>query len=94
MKFHDEKGKIGYIILWFLGVPASILILIFLLRGCTWFRWSFTGTFPQTVLVSSASLLDKTHPGACALPGARACRQIHLRLNTRLTTSPALTIFS
>ena len=33
--FHDEKGKIGYIILWFLGVPASILILIFLLRGCT-----------------------------------------------------------
>jgi hypothetical protein len=35
MKFHDEKGKIGYIILWFLGVPASILILIFLLRGCT-----------------------------------------------------------
>ena len=33
--FHDEKGKIGYIILWLLGVPASILILIFLLRGCT-----------------------------------------------------------
>ena len=31
----DQKGKIGYIILWLLGVPASILILIFLLRGCT-----------------------------------------------------------
>jgi len=32
---HDQKGKIGYIILWLLGVPASILVLIFLLRGCT-----------------------------------------------------------
>jgi len=31
----SQKGKVGYIILWFLGVPASILILIFLLRGCT-----------------------------------------------------------
>ena len=34
-KFADQKGKIGYIILWLMGVPASILILIFLLRGCT-----------------------------------------------------------
>src|SRR5438105_3797115 len=33
--FDDQRGKIGYIILWLLGVPASILILIFLLRGCT-----------------------------------------------------------
>jgi hypothetical protein len=31
----DQKGKIGYIILWLMGVPAGILILIFLLRGCT-----------------------------------------------------------
>ena len=31
----DQKGKIGYIILWLLGVPASVLIIIFLLRGCT-----------------------------------------------------------
>jgi hypothetical protein len=31
----DRKGKIGYIILWLLGVPIPILILIFLLRGCT-----------------------------------------------------------
>jgi hypothetical protein len=30
-----EEGKIGYIILWLLGVPASLLLLIFLLRGCT-----------------------------------------------------------
>ena len=31
----DESGKIGYIILWLLGVPVSVLLLIFLLRGCT-----------------------------------------------------------
>ena len=31
----DQSGKIGYIILWLLGVPAGILVLIFLLRGCT-----------------------------------------------------------
>ena len=31
----DEKGKIGYIILWLLGVPFGVLVLIFLLRGST-----------------------------------------------------------
>jgi hypothetical protein len=31
----DEKGAIGYIFLWLLGVPASVLFLIFILRGCT-----------------------------------------------------------
>ena len=34
-KFQDQKGKIGYIILWLMGVPFSVLLLIFLLRGCT-----------------------------------------------------------
>jgi hypothetical protein len=34
-RFNDQKGKIGYIILWLMGVPASVLVLIFLLRGCT-----------------------------------------------------------
>ena len=29
-----DEGAIGYIILWLLGVPASILFVIFLLRGC------------------------------------------------------------
>jgi hypothetical protein len=33
--FKDQRGKAGYIILWLLGVPASVLLLIFLLRGCT-----------------------------------------------------------
>jgi hypothetical protein len=30
-----EKGAIGYILLWALGVPISGLVIIFLLRGCT-----------------------------------------------------------
>jgi hypothetical protein len=29
-----EQGAIGYIVLWLLGVPASLLVVIFLLRGC------------------------------------------------------------
>jgi hypothetical protein len=31
----DEAGAIGYMVLWALGVPASLLFVIFLLRGCT-----------------------------------------------------------
>jgi hypothetical protein len=30
----DETGAIGYILMWLMGVPASILFLVFLLRGC------------------------------------------------------------
>jgi hypothetical protein len=30
----DTEGKIGYILLWALGVPVPILLVIFLLRGC------------------------------------------------------------
>jgi len=30
-----EEGAAGYILLWLLGVPASLLFLIFLMRGCT-----------------------------------------------------------
>lgn len=33
--YKTQTGKIGYILLWLLGVPIPILILIFLLRGCT-----------------------------------------------------------
>lgn len=29
----SEAGKIGYIIAWLLGVPASLLFIIFLIRG-------------------------------------------------------------
>ena len=30
----NEKGKIGYVILWLLGVPFGLLLLIFLVRSC------------------------------------------------------------
>ena len=33
-KIRSEKGGIGYIILWALGVPLPFLLLISLLRGC------------------------------------------------------------
>ena len=29
-----EEGAIGYILMWLLGVPASVLFVVFLLRGC------------------------------------------------------------
>ena len=31
----DERGAIGYILLWLLGVPAGLLFIVFLMRGCT-----------------------------------------------------------
>jgi hypothetical protein len=30
-----ERGKIGWILLWLLGVPIPVLLLLFLIRGCT-----------------------------------------------------------
>jgi hypothetical protein len=32
---HTEKGAAGYLLLWLLGIPIPVLLLIFLLRGCT-----------------------------------------------------------
>lgn len=29
-----QKGGIGYVLMWLLGVPIPILIIIALLRGC------------------------------------------------------------
>jgi hypothetical protein len=31
----EQAGKIGWILLWALGVPIPILLVLFLLRGCT-----------------------------------------------------------
>lgn len=31
----DDKGKVGWILMWALGVPIPILIILFLMRGCT-----------------------------------------------------------
>ncbi|WP_281181244.1 hypothetical protein [Oligoflexus tunisiensis] len=30
-----SEGKVGWVILWLLGVPLPILILFYVLRGCT-----------------------------------------------------------
>lgn len=30
-----QGGKMGWILLWLLGVPIPILLVLFLLRGCT-----------------------------------------------------------
>ena len=30
-----QEGKLGYILLWAIGVPIPLLFVIFLLRGCT-----------------------------------------------------------
>jgi hypothetical protein len=39
MKINDpqksEQGKIGWILLWLVGVPIPVLLIFFLLRGCT-----------------------------------------------------------
>jgi hypothetical protein len=34
-RYDGEQGAIGYILLWLMGVPASVLFLVFLVRGCT-----------------------------------------------------------
>ncbi len=31
----EQAGKVGWILLWLLGVPIPILIILFLVRGCT-----------------------------------------------------------
>jgi hypothetical protein len=31
----NRQGKAGWILLWLLGVPIPVLLLLFLLRGCT-----------------------------------------------------------
>jgi hypothetical protein len=30
-----QSGKIGYILLWLIGVPIPVLLVFYLLRGCT-----------------------------------------------------------
>jgi hypothetical protein len=31
----DQSGKVGWVLLWAMGVPIPILLVLFLLRGCT-----------------------------------------------------------
>jgi hypothetical protein len=30
-----ESGRVGWVVLWLLGVPIPVLIVLYLLRGCT-----------------------------------------------------------
>jgi hypothetical protein len=32
-KINGEAGRIGYLIAWLLGVPVSLLFIVFLIRG-------------------------------------------------------------
>jgi uncharacterized membrane protein len=34
-QLRDESGKAGWLFLWLLGVPIPLLLVLFLLRGCT-----------------------------------------------------------
>ena len=31
----NERGALGWILLWLVGIPLPILVLLFLVRGCT-----------------------------------------------------------
>lgn len=33
-RFKMESGKVGWILLWLIGVPLPILLLIYFLKGC------------------------------------------------------------
>ncbi len=30
-----QAGKVGWLLLWLLGIPIPILLILFLIRGCT-----------------------------------------------------------
>jgi hypothetical protein len=30
-----EEGRVGWVMLWLLGVPVPVLLLLYVLRGCT-----------------------------------------------------------
>ncbi len=32
---NSEEGKVGWILLWLLGIPIPVLVVLFLIRGCT-----------------------------------------------------------
>lgn len=33
---NNQEGKVGWILLWVLGVPIPVLVVLYFLRGCTW----------------------------------------------------------
>jgi hypothetical protein len=35
LSYGREQGKVGWILLWLLGIPIPVLFVLFLVRGCT-----------------------------------------------------------
>jgi hypothetical protein len=33
--FNNQRGEVGWVLLWLVGVPIPVLLVFFLLRGCT-----------------------------------------------------------
>lgn len=33
--FRSKEGRVGWALLWLMGIPVPILLILFLLRGCT-----------------------------------------------------------
>jgi len=33
--FTNASGKVGWILLWLIGIPVPVLLGLFLIRGCT-----------------------------------------------------------
>ena len=31
----SQSGRVGWIVLWLLGIPIPVLLILFLMRGCT-----------------------------------------------------------
>jgi hypothetical protein len=34
-EWKNREGKVGWAVLWLLGVPIPVLLILFLMRGCT-----------------------------------------------------------
>ena len=34
-QWKSQEGKVGWGLLWLIGVPIPVLLILFLLRGCT-----------------------------------------------------------
>jgi hypothetical protein len=34
-RFDKQRGKVGWLLLWLIGIPVPVLIFLFLIRGCT-----------------------------------------------------------
>jgi hypothetical protein len=34
-RLEQQRGKVGWLLLWLIGIPVPVLIFLFLIRGCT-----------------------------------------------------------